>query len=509
MKRPESSRRCSGEEGIALVIVIIVGAVMMLLVAGTLSYAVASLNLSRHDQDWNAALSAAESGLDDYLAHMNRDASYWNYSASNSPPDGNMAFQDWVAVPGSGGAAYFRYDVDTSTFRTTGNVVLTATGKVRSTTRTIRATVRRRNFLDYLYLTDYETQDPSQYPTAQQAFAALKCVKHYYDASPPGRVAGCNSIFFRTGDVISGPMHTNDAIAISGSPQFLAETSTSWEGASGQRWWGTGTPVFIKAGDPRYLDQLSLPPSNTSLRTLTTPSPPKTGCLYSGPTSITLNATGTMNVTSPFTPRTCATGSNVALPANGVVYVDAATMGTCPVGKNQLGYPKNGDTTPYRCRDGDVFLSGTLKGQLTIAAANRIVVIGDVKYQGGLTGTDLLGLVPNNSVEIYHPVKADGTEATGAPADLEVDAAVLALAHSFIVQNYDDGTPRGTLTVKGSISQKFRGPVGTFGGSPTGYTKAYNYDQRLKYTSPPYFLDPVQSAWHIATWAEIPPAYAG
>ncbi len=53
----------------------------------------------------------------------------------------------------------------------------------------------------------------------------------------------------------------------------------------------------------------------------------------------------------------------------------------------------------------------------------------------------------------------------------------------------------GTLTVNGAISQKFRGPVGTTGG--TGYFKNYNYDDRLRYQEPPNFLDPVESAWHI------------
>ena len=53
----------------------------------------------------------------------------------------------------------------------------------------------------------------------------------------------------------------------------------------------------------------------------------------------------------------------------------------------------------------------------------------------------------------------------------------------------------GTLTVNGAIAQKFRGAVGTTGG--TGYIKDYNYDDRLRYQEPPHFFDPVQSAWHV------------
>ena len=77
-----------------------------------------------------------------------------------------------------------------------------------------------------------------------------------------------------------------------------------------------------------------------------------------------------------------------------------------------------------------------------------------------------------------------------------IDAAILAIEHSFIVDHYDCGAALGTLTVKGAISQKFRGPVGTHRAG-TGYLKNYKYDDRLRYMEPPNFLDPVEPAWHI------------
>jgi hypothetical protein len=68
--------------------------------------------------------------------------------------------------------------------------------------------------------------------------------------------------------------------------------------------------------------------------------------------------------------------------------------------------------------------------------------------------------------------------------------------------HYSCGSQLGTLTVNGAIAQKFRGPVGQFGSSPSGYIKNYNYDDRLLYRSPPYFLDPVQSAWRTVSYIE-------
>ena len=63
----------------------------------------------------------------------------------------------------------------------------------------------------------------------------------------------------------------------------------------------------------------------------------------------------------------------------------------------------------------------------------------------------------------------------------------------------------GTINLTGVIGQQFRGPVGTNsnGSIASGYAKNYNYDLRLKYQSPPKFLDPVKSAWAIAVWKEI------
>jgi hypothetical protein len=123
----------------------------------------------------------------------------------------------------------------------------------------------------------------------------------------------------------------------------------------------------------------------------------------------------------------------------------------------------------------------------------------------------MLGLIPNNFVRIYHPVTGnDGrtcTNASGTMQDVRVEAAMLALSHSFIVDNYYCGAKLGTLNVTGAIAQKFRGPVGTGGaGSGTGYLKNYEYDDRLRYRNPVHFLDPVQAAWKIRRQTEQVPA---
>jgi hypothetical protein len=92
-----------------------------------------------------------------------------------------------------------------------------------------------------------------------------------------------------------------------------------------------------------------------------------------------------------------------------------------------------------------------------------------------------------------------------------IKAAILTVQHSFRVQHYQYGEDNvaGTLNVTGAIAQKYRGIVGSgVGGSNgSGYAKNYIYDQRLKYDSPPKFLNPVASAWQVVTWAERPGDY--
>ena len=146
-------------------------------------------------------------------------------------------------------------------------------------------------------------------------------------------------------------------------------------------------------------------------------------------------------------------------------------------------------------------MSGTLKGQVTIAAENYVYITDNITYKD--SSTDILGLVGNNAVWIWNPTDKNGSKLL-SDYDREVDAAILSVAHTFQVQNYSDNGKRGTLTVIGAIAQKFRGPVGTSSGGyiNNGYIKDYNYDPRLRYTAPPKFLSPVTTTYGVTTWMD-------
>jgi hypothetical protein len=184
----------------------------------------------------------------------------------------------------------------------------------------------------------------------------------------------------------------------------------------------------------------------------------------------------------------------------------STTLTQFPVA-NELTPSGSSSTKPaYGCKNGDVFVQGTFKGAMTIGAENYVYITGDLTYSDA--SKDILGLVGNNAVWIWNPMKttSSGTRPLLTDSGRTVNAAIISVLHTFQVQNYDQGSiARGTLTVKGTIAQAFRGPVGLVGGS--GYLKAYSYDNRLAYVAPPKFLSPVASSYGVTQYAGVPTGF--
>lgn len=520
------------ERGIALITVLGVSLVLALLVTALLQYGVGSMRQARYDQDWHASLAAADAGLGDFLARINRDIAYWQRAddcddcAATLDPD-NPALVGFTAIPG--GESQFTYDVDASDIGSTGVITVTSTGRVNGVERTVRAQLRRRTFLDYLYFTEYETLDPIAYPASgsrDQAWAATNCKRHRYDS--PSRHADCYDITWANDDVVAGPFHSNDQIAVSGTPEWGDEASTSrpdamyYDTAADRNCRSrhdpsgcTSAPLFAEG--LRFRAPLTLPPSNTQIRAEADPALSGQGCMYVGATFIRLNSNGSatirsVNTDDPSSSKCPINGTMSSLPGNGVIYVRGAKPGESCLSSNPHPYSLSADVTTYNRCAGDVFVEGTLDGRLTIAAENNIVISNDLVYRGGrgAGSDDMLGLVANNFVEIMHPVNNGGQNLNYLPGgrtfeDPHIDAAILSVEHSFRVQNHDEGADfDDPIDVFGTIGQLYRGPVGTFSGSSivSGYSKDYKYDPRLEFISPPHFLDPVQSAWSVRSWSE-------
>ncbi|HUG85666.1 MAG TPA: hypothetical protein VMM13_13965, partial [Euzebya sp.] len=465
------------EEGSALIVIMAISGVLSLLVGASFALARQSIQIADEEEETHGALAAAEAGLDDYLFRLNTVDNYWQYGAAADgmppPPDDNDAFEGFVPVPGGASPAEYTYRIDTNRLATERILVLTSTGRAEGRERSISATLKQSSFLDYVYFTDFETIAPSLYfSDPDRQWAQDNCSVHRWETErpttglPSNPSRGCSEIYWVTGDVVDGPFHTNDRFRLGGDAIWLESASNSDpRDPSYDR--NGHNPTFAVPGDPRYEPVLSLPPNNTAIKLEADFRTGGEGCLFTGPTDIRLRADGRLRVTSPYTRRSgtgCGAWTDgldgpqvIDIPDNGVVYVQAIPEDPtdpnhvvgCPAGNgNGLGYPAYADDVwSYSCRDGDVFVEGTLDGRLTIASQHDVIITWHRDYAGT---DDMLGLVANDYVAVYHPVSCSTGQNTCPWFDnalprpnhnqllrtVRINAAVLSVNGSFMVQTW-------------------------------------------------------------------------
>jgi Tfp pilus assembly protein PilE len=490
----------SDERGFTLIVTMITLLIAGILVAAALGAANGDTRLVRNDLDQKKAYYAAQAGVSDYEFHLNQDVNYWSYCTNVPSPSAVNQIGSTTnrrSVPGSTDETYAiellpatgqsscnTASPGTSMIESSGTAIGTfrirSTGYSGNVQRSLVATFRRASFVDYIYYTVYETLAPSAYSSASdRTAAATACAKYWRNGrQPAGTNNYCSQIFFLTGDTINGPLHTEDELAICGSPVFGRNAQDAIEvvapapGHSNQGNSGCSDSPTFKGTYIPGANSIQPPPSNAQLKQIALPA-----YQWTGQTHITLNGTSMTVVNNGNT-------TTVPFPSNGVVYVSSSACATL--------YTPFGVTYPGASGCGVITVDGTYSGALTLASDNDIVIDGNLTH----TGSGLLGLIANNYVRVYHPC-SNGNNQTGSINNLNIDAAILAVTGSFIVDNYDCGSSLGSLTVNGAIAQIFRGPVGTFGTSATGYLKNYTYDDRLRTQEPPHFLNPVQAAWHV------------
>ena len=270
-------------------------------------------------------------------------------------------------------------------------------------------------------------------------------------------------VWFKGGDHIQGPLHTNSHLHISEDPIFDGMVKTV-----------DNYIVYLHGGPPVDNPQFNgglqlgaepiyMPSKATDLKNAAL-----SGGLYlNGDTTIVLKDDGTIEVTND------AKGWKnqvLPLPSNGAIFVSG----------------------------GNVYVEGTLKGRLTIGTDKDLIIKNNILYaddpEENPSSQDMLGLIAEGDVIV----------SKDAPYDLEIDASIMALGDSFLVEEWWKGPPKGTLKVVGGIIQKERGPVGMFNGSTgeklSGYSKNYVYDERLKNQNPPYY--PTTGDYIVVLWRE-------
>jgi hypothetical protein len=531
--RRRLARLHDDERGFAMLPVIVALIVSSLLVLAAVAAATGDLPLSRKSQDRKLALSAAEAGLNYYQYHLNIDPDYWTKcdqvpdpnpgdAADNSPVSlAGANPRRWRTVPGT--SSSYAIEMIPAPGRTCqvgdqtsmldgGTFKIRVTGRVGSMYRTLVASFRRAGFLDFVYLTNYETLDPDADSSSGSTVASCSQPRS-------ARPSACSTISFRGGDQLKGPVHTNDeSIAVCGAPAFgrpppqAPKDKVDVNATSGTGWFyngsgcGSGPPVFNTTTGALGINggTIGFPSQNDALETNAADG----GYVFKGKTTIELLGGSPEQIRVTNANRGWpAPGNTINAPGNGVIYVKDDPASTC----TSTDRPTIAQyTMQTQCAEATVY--GTYGTSMTIGSQRDIIVRPQTTAVNGIlrTGsTATLGLIANGFIRVFHPVTRSGSGCTNLAyvGDVEIDAAILSLQHSFIADNHDCGGHLGTLKVVGGIAQNFRGTVGLVDG--TGYTKDYNYDDRLKYRNPPFFLAPLNAAWSVARQNELVPPRNG
>ena len=486
------------EKGMALPTVIILMAVLIVLSASAYFVTMSQLKMNQQYAGSVDALHYAEAGINQYLWHLNKTDS--------------EAIATGVEHPFGTGFFMLHTEGDINN----GYLTVRSTGYHKDNpaqTRTLEVMLSKKNFTQYVWLTDSEGD----------AYSA-------------------------TINTWNGPFHTNGDLRILGKPTFNGPVSYSGKIVEGS---GGATPNY-NMGGPKEIDKIVFPNSNSELKARAETG----GHYYNGMTAIYLKGDtydvrtynskyGWMYNGKTYSELGISFGSDAAnakptgvasltLPENGVIYVDGAS------------------TAQWKRGTGDLYISGTVNGRLTIAAANNIYVTGydptdwrvpsyrkngNPKYlpRGALTegikytietkNTSIFGLISNNNIEILdkywpgHSAKNDGKDvlqrwsASGdakesdvGPLNLYLHGAYMALRGT-IKYNYGLGIMKEDVFMFGSMIQKTRGAFASVNSSSgdklNGYGREFEYDPKLYYQTPPFFIEPVEAGWEVNTWREV------
>jgi type II secretory pathway pseudopilin PulG len=537
------------EQGFTMIMTVI-GVTLVALIAAV---AVVAANGDSHQIARSAnrqqAYEAALAGINEYAFHLKQNQEYWatctgaaTKEAAESTP---IALNEMGStanrrpVPGAGGSTYALEIIpaagyskcNPATHETAVASMLETRGSARGTFRIrstgfyqgtevkVMATFKPKSFLEYVYFTQLETSDPVTYGNTELIAAANRqCSKSIYGGryttqlknaagqslNREGNVTTssssyvyCDTISFVGGDNIKGPMHTNDAFVICESPTLgrSAQDPVEVSYPTSPGWFQTrnipnsgsscsGSNKNFKGTFEVASPELTPPATNGKLEAAAQPE-----FHYSGEVKICLEGS-TMKVG----PGSSCSGSLYSgpLPANGVIYASNSTGCTGEYSPFNVVY-EPAKISPC----GNINIEGNFAKPLTIAAANNVVIMSNLTKANA---DAMLGLVANNFIRVYHPVEmSSGTcsssskNLTGSITNPKIEAALLAINHSFVVDNYKCGAQLGTLNVTGAIAQKYRGAVGTTGS--TGYIKSYEYDDKFRTNEPPEFTSPEKTAW--------------
>ena len=284
-----------------------------------------------------------------------------------------------------------------------------------------------------------------------------------------------NNLYWITGDTCWGPLHSQQRLNVSGSPVFMSKVTTK----NGINKGNNDNPVFN--GGYTTGVNISLPADFTPLK---------------------IDATSAGKVWSN-------SDIYIEFRGDGKIVVRNGSWTATPTTYNSLSALSSNGV--LLCDNGNLHIKGKVSGKMTIGATGssgaskgNVYVDSSITYahnpllpDGHTTDEscpDMLGIISDNNVIVSN----NTNNANG----VTIHGSIMARKGGLTAENYNQGSPRGTLTVVGGIQQNNREPVGTFNSSTnqiqTGYQKNYKFDKRFASAYPPSY--PQREKFNVLSW---------
>ena len=284
--------------------------------------------------------------------------------------------------------------------------------------------------------------------------------------------AGGNAIWFAGGNIIDGPVYSNDRLNINGTggnPQFRQSVSSA---ASSVNYGGTpiGTVAAFQAGLTLNATPLDISGQFTGDHVTEVKNAATSGGLaLTSDYKFMFNSDGSFTYART-TPTNAVVSTNYLTALNGAIYVN-----------------------------GNAYVQGTVKGNVTLAAQNSIYISNSIVYASAISPnpwatnfisanvTDNLGLIASNMVQVM------GTSAINIHATMMVTSG----NSGFCAAAYTNSIGNPNINLFGGVSQYRRGVVGQVGGN--GFNKNYKFDSRFVTEAPPNYP---YSVYVFAGWSQ-------
>jgi Tfp pilus assembly protein PilX len=167
--------RTRDERGFTILLAVYVLTITSLLLGAAYIAVLNDTGLSRNDLDQKRAYAAAQAGIAQYSYDLNQNPNYWETCPSTaqtptavavgSADSGSTEYYSYKTLPASGQSSCvsgtFSTVIEATGSNSAGTFRVSATGYSNNVSRTIVAQYNHASFLNFVYYTNFEQEDPS------------------------------------------------------------------------------------------------------------------------------------------------------------------------------------------------------------------------------------------------------------------------------------------------------------------------------------------------------------